>query len=240
MGKRQVCQRRGRGGSVFLSPSWNRVGKVKYHAPLKEETSSTVEFVIKDIVHDSGRGAPVAIIKSASGLKSFMVAPEGTYVGQKIHFGSESFVDVGNVIPVGRIPEGTFICNIEGRPGDGGKFVRSAGGYATLVSHSAGNVLVQFPSGQVKPIPEGCRATVGIVASGGMVEKPKLKAGVNFHRFKARSVKYPRVRGKAMSSYAHPHGGGNHPTGGRPVSRNAPPGQKVGIIASRRTGRTKR
>lgn len=240
MGKPQVLQRRGRGGSVFLSPSWNRIGKVKYHTPLKEEGSSSVEFVIKDIVHESGRGAPVAKVVSGSGTKSLMIAPEGTYVGQKVYFGRESFVDVGNVLPVGKIPEGTMVCNIEGRPGDGGSYVRSAGGYAMVVSHSAGEVLVRFPSGTIKPFMEGCRATVGIVASGGMVEKPMLKAGTNYHKYKVRSVKYPRVRGKAMSPYAHPHGGGNHPTGGRPVSRNAPPGQKVGIIASRRTGRTKR
>lgn len=238
MGKRQVLQRRGRGGSVFLSPSWNRVGKVKYHHALAKESSS-IAFVIKDIVHDSGRGAPVAIVKG-EGITSLMIAPEGTYVGQKIFFGSEAFVDVGNVLPLAKIPEGTLICNIEGLPGDGGKFVRAAGGYATLVSHSTDSVLVQFPSGQVKSLDPKCRATVGIVASGGMVEKPMLKAGANYHKFKARSIKFPRVRGKAMSPYAHPHGGGNHPTGGRPVSRNAPPGQKVGIIASRRTGRRKK
>lgn len=238
MGKRQVLQRRGRGGSVFLSPSWNRIGKVKYHFILPKESSS-MAFVIKDIVHDSGRGAPVAIVKG-EGITSSMIAPEGTYVGQKIFFGNEAFVDVGNVLPLVKIPEGTLICNIEGLPGDGGKFVRAAGGYATLVSHSTDSVLVQFPSGQVKSLDSKCRATVGIVASGGMVEKPMLKAGANYHKFKVRSIKFPRVRGKAMSPYAHPHGGGNHPTGGRPVSRNAPPGQKVGIIASRRTGRRKK
>jgi len=240
MGKRQVLQRRGRGGSVFKAPSWNRIGRVKYHPILPEEKTSSLEFMIKDIVHDPGRGAPVAIVRNKSGVTSLMVAPEGAFVGQKICFGAGSFSDVGNVLPLMKIPEGTLICNIEGKPSDGGRYVRSAGGYATLVSHSAGNVLVQFPSGLVKPFDNMCRATVGIVASGGIVEKPMLKAGVSYHKFKARSVKYPRVRGKAMSPYAHPHGGGGHPTGGRPVKRSAPPGQKVGIIASRRTGRRKK
>lgn len=239
MGKRQVLQRRGRGGSVFLAPSWNRVGKVRYHLTLPEEKYSSMEFMVKDIVHDQGRGAPVAIVKG-NGTTTLMVAPEGIYVGQKLMFGAMAFVDVGNVIPLEKIPEGTMICNIEGMPGDGGRFVRSAGGYATLVSHSGKTALVQFPSGTVRAFDGRCRATVGIVASGGMTEKPVLKAGSNYHKYRARSVKYPRVRGKAMSPYAHPHGGGNHPTGGRPVSRNAPPGQKVGIIASRRTGRRKK
>ena len=239
MGKRQVCQRRGRGGSTFLSPSWNRVGKVRYNIALPEEKTSSMEFMVKDIVHDQGRGAPVAIVKG-NGTTTLMVAPEGIYVGQKLMFGAKAFVDVGNVLPLDKIPEGTMICNIEGQPSDGGKFVRSAGGYATLVSHSGDTALVQFSSGTVKTFGGKCRATVGIVASGGMTEKPVMKAGGNYHKYKARSAKYPRVRGKAMSPYAHPHGGGNHPTGGRPVSRNAPPGQKVGIIASRRTGRTKK
>ncbi len=239
MGKRQVLQRRGRGGSVFLAPSWNRVGRVRYHVALPEEKSSSVEFMIKEIIHEQGRGAPVAVVKG-NGTTTLMVAPEGTYVGQKIMFGAAAFIDVGNVLPLDKIPEGTLICNIEGIPGDGGRFVRSAGGYATLVSHSGSTALVQFPSGTVRSFIGKCRATIGIVASGGMTEKPVLKAGNNYHKYKARSAKYPRVRGKAMSPYAHPHGGGNHPTGGRPVSRNAPPGQKVGIIASRRTGRVKK
>jgi large subunit ribosomal protein L2 len=240
MGKRQVLQRRGRGGSVFKAPSWNRTGRVKYHSILPEEKASSLEFVIKDIIHDPGRGAPVAIVRNKSGVTSLMVAPEGTFVGQKIFFGASSFSDVGNVLPLMKIPEGTLICNIEGKPSDGGRYVRSAGGYATLISHSAGNVIVQFPSGLIKSFDNMCRATVGIVASGGMVEKPMLRAGVNYHKYRAKSVKYPRVRGKAMSAYAHPHGGGGHPTGGRPVGRTAPPGQKVGIIASRRTGRRKK
>jgi large subunit ribosomal protein L2 len=239
MGKRQVLQRRGRGGSVFLAPSWNRIGRVKYHLTLPEEKSSSIDFMIKDIVHEQGRGAPVAIVKG-NGTTTLMVAPEGVYVGQRLMFGATAFVDVGNVLPLDKIPEGTMVCNIEGEPGDGGRYVRSAGGYATLVSHSGDTALVQFPSGTVKAFSGKCRATIGIVASGGMTEKPVLKAGSNYHKYKARSAKYPRVRGKAMSPYAHPHGGGNHPTGGRPVSRNAPPGQKVGIIASRRTGRRKK
>lgn len=239
MGKRQVLQRRGRGGSVFLAPSWNRIGAVRYHLTLPEEKSSSLEFTVKDIIHEQGRGAPVAIVKG-NGTTSLMVAPEGIYVGQRIMFGAAAFVDVGNVLPLEKIPEGTMICNIEGKPGDGGRFVRSAGGYATLVSHSGSTALVQFPSGTVRAFDGRCRATIGIVASGGMTEKPVLKAGNNYHKYRARSAKYPRVRGKAMSPYAHPHGGGNHPTGGRPVGRNAPPGQKVGIIASRRTGRVKK
>ncbi|MEN3034950.1 MAG: 50S ribosomal protein L2 [Candidatus Methanosuratincola sp.] len=240
MGKRQVLQRRGRGGSVFKSPSWRRLGKVGYLPVTEEERSGSVEFTVQGIMHESGRAAPVMSVKSQSGAKVLMIAPEGCFVGQKVYFGSKAPVNVGNVLPLSSVPEGMMICNIEGKLNDGGRYVRSAGGYATVVSHTPEGVLCQFPSGGIKTFPKECRATIGIVASGGIIEKPVLKAGSNYHKYRARSVKYPRVRGKAMSPYAHPHGGGAHPKGGRPVARNAPPGQKVGIIASRRTGRTKK
>lgn len=225
---------------MFKSPSWRKIGRVGYSAMTEEERSGSVEFTVKEILHESGRVAPVMVVKSKSGDTVMMIAAEGCFVGQRVYFGANAPVNVGNVLPLGRIPEGTMVSNIEGRLNDGGRYVRSAGGYATVVSHTPGGVLCQFPSGGIKTFPEGCRATVGIIASGGIVEKPMLKAGSNYHKYKARSVKYPRVRGKAMSPYAHPHGGGAHPTGGRPVGRNAPPGQKVGIIAPRRTGRTKK
>lgn len=240
MGKKQNLQRRGRGGAVFKSPSWRRIGKVRYPPVMEDEKTGSVEFIVNDIVHDRGRGAPVIIAKSRGGVTSMMIAPEGTYVGQRIFYGAAASINAGNVLPLEKIPEGTIIFNIEGRAGDGGKFVRSAGGYATLVSHTPTKVLCQFPSGTIRPFDLACRATIGIAAAGGMVEKPMLKAGTSFHKYRATSVKYPSVRGKAMSPYAHPHGGGSHPKGGRPVSRNAPPGQKVGIIASRRTGRKKK
>ncbi|MGQ9759060.1 MAG: 50S ribosomal protein L2 [Candidatus Methanomethylicaceae archaeon] len=240
MGKRLLVQRRGRGGQVFRSPSWRRIGDVRYHPPLQEELTSSVELIVKDIVHDPGRGAPVAIVMNKKGTKTLMVAPEGLFVGQKIYFGAQSPPRIGNVLPLKNIPEGTLVCNIEALPGDGGRYVRSGGAYATVVSHSGDSVIVQFPSGMVRSFNGMCRATVGLVASGGIVEKPLLKAGASYHKYRAKSIKYPRVRGKAMSPYAHPHGGGSHPKGGRPVSRTAPPGQKVGMISPSRTGRRKK
>ncbi len=240
MGKRMMLQRRGRGGAAFVSPSWRKLGRVMYPTALPKENTSTVEFIIKDIVHESGRGAPIAMANNKEGVSTLMIAPEGVFVGQRIFFGADAPISPGNVLPLKVIPEGTFVCNIENRVGDGGKFVRSAGGYATLVSHTPDKVLCQFPSGIIKPFDNSCRATIGIVASGGLTEKPMLKAGANYHKWRARSHHYPTNRGKSMSPYAHPHGGGSHQRGSTPVGRNAPPGQKVGIIASRRTGRKKK
>jgi len=144
------------------------------------------------------------------------------------------------VLPLKSIPDGSFVCNIESLPGDGGKFVRSSGLYATVLSHAGEKVMVQLPSGQIKQFSAECRATIGIVAGGGRIEKPFLKAGKKYHLSRAKSWKYPTVRGKAMGAYAHPHGGGSHPKGSPPVKRTAPPGQKVGHIAAKRTGRKKR
>ena len=91
----------------------------------------------------------------------------------------------------------------------------------------------------MKTLHANCRATIGIVAGGGRIEKPFVKAGTKYHLVKVKCWKWPVVRGKAMNACSHPHGGGAHPKGSTPVSRNAPPGAKVGHISPRRTGRRK-
>lgn len=240
MGKRLLVQRRGRGGSVFRAPSWKRIGAVKYPPLSSVERDGFIDGEIIDLVHDPGRSAPVAVVKLTNGSKQLMVAVEGMYVGQRLKFGAKAPPSVGNVLPLRSIPDGSFICNIEASPGDGGKFVRCSGLYATVLSHAGEKVMVQLPSGQIKQFLADCRATLGIVAGGGRVEKPFLKAGKKYHLSRVKSWKYPTVRGKAMGAYAHPHGGGSHPKGEPPVSKTAPPGQKVGHIAAKRTGRKKR
>lgn len=239
MGKRLLVQRRGRGGSVFRAPSWKRVGEVKYLSLSKEELEGKLTGKVQALLHDPGRGAPVALIRLEGGGKFLMVAPEGLTVGQEVEIGALAAPKIGNIMPLKFIPEGTSVCNIEVNPGDGGKLVRSSGGYATVVSHAPDKTIVQLPSGELKRINPLCRATIGAVAGGGRIEKPFLKAGAKYHLAKVKAWKYPTVRGKAMSPYAHPHGGGSHPTGSTPAGRKAPPGAKVGHIAPRRTGRRK-
>jgi len=240
LGKRLLVQRRGRGGSVFRHPAWKKVGKVKYR-PYKDEEifNGIIEGKVIELLHDPGRGAPVARIKFADGVEMLMVAPEGLFIGQKIQYGSNAEIKLGNILPLSSIPEGSKVCNVERRPGDGGKFARSSGTYAIVLSHVGEKTLIQLPSKKVIEVDSRARATIGIVAGGGRVEKPFLKAGKVYHLSKSKSWKYPTVRGKAMSPYAHPAGGGSHPKGLTPVPRTAPPGQKVGHIAPRRTGRRK-
>lgn len=192
-----------------------------------------------EILHDPGRGAPVARVVMEGGECFLMVAPEGLEVGQTIEVGGQASPRVGNVLPLKCIPEGTQVCNVEIRPGDGGKLARSSGTYVTVVSHAPDKTIIQLPSGELKQVDPLCRATIGIVAGGGRIEKPLLKAGKKYHLSRVKAWKYPTVRGKAMGAYAHPHGGGSHPTGSTPAARRAPPGAKVGHIAARRTGRRK-
>ena len=149
----------------------------------------------------------------------------------------------GNVMPLSEMPPGTVINNMEKRQGDKGKFAKTSGGFAQIIGHIEGadKTRVRLPSGQKKTITSFARASIGIVAGGGRIDKPMLKAGRAFHKYKAKRNSWPRTRGVAMNPVEHPHGGGNHQHVGHPTTcaRNDPPGKKVGLIAARRTGRLK-
>ena len=143
---------------------------------------------------------------------------------------------IGNVVPVGKLPEGAIICNIEAKVGDRSALAKASGAYAIVVSHNpdTAKTRIKLPSGMKKSVPSKCRCMVGIISGGGRIEKPILKAGNNYFRFKAKRNCWPRVRGVAMSPVDHPHGGGNHQHIGFSctVRRNAPPGQKVCLFFS--------
>ena len=150
---------------------------------------------------------------------------------------------IGNILPLSQIPEGTVICNIEEKVGDCGKLARASGGYALIVAQDADkNVTrVRLPSGSKKTLSGDSRAMVGIVAGGGRTDKPLLKAGRAWHKYKAKRNEWPRVRGVAMNPVDHPHGGGNQQHMGKPgtVRRDKPAGAKSGQISARRTGRVR-
>jgi large subunit ribosomal protein L2 len=243
VGKRIRVQRRGRGGSTFRASTNKRVAPARY--PLQMNVRETYETAVKGVVeefaHDPGRGTPLALIRFESGETCYTVVPEGVYAGQQIQMGGKASVDVGNILPIGKIQEGTFVCNIELRPGDGGKLSKSSGSYATVVSHTPQGTMIKLPSGKTKYIADLCRATIGVVSAGGRTDKPFLKSGAKFHLMKAKGHKYPRTRGRAMVAAVHPYGSSKRSA--RKVtttSHGAPPGQKVGLIAARGTGRRKK
>merc|ERR1712173_290318 len=175
--------------------------------------------VIKEIIHDPGRGAPLAVTHFRDPYrykmkKKLFVAAEGMYTGQFVYCGKKAHLSIGNVMPIGHMPEGTIVCNLEEKTGDRGKLARASGPYAT-------------------------RAMVGCIAGGGRIAKPILKAGRAFHKYRVKRNSWPKGRGVAMNPVEHPHGGGNHQHIGKAstVKRGASSGKKVGLIAARRTGR---
>jgi large subunit ribosomal protein L2 len=236
MTKRIISQNRGRGSPTYRAPSHKYKAELK-HPRVDEE--STLNGTVIGIEHDPARSAPIAMVAFENGKKQFIVVPEGISVGENLSCGVSAEVKPGNTLPLAEIPEGIPICNIESKPNDGGQFARSSGVFATLVSRELSKVIVRMPSGVLKWFHPRCRATIGIVAGGGRTDRPFLKAGKKYHKMKARAAKYPRVSGVAMNVVDHPFGGGNRKHPGKPttVSRNAPPGRKVGHIAARRTGK---
>jgi large subunit ribosomal protein L2 len=245
MGKRIIAQRRGKGSSTFRAPSHRYKGNLEHVRVTEHET---VSATVLEITHDSARSAPIARIRvdrEDGGEKKveerFVIIPEGVGMGDTISYGEAAEIKIGNTVPLRAIPEGITICNLEARPNDGGKFVRSSGGAATLVAHEpeTERSLVVLPSGQKKWLSSGCFATIGVVAGGGRTEKPFVKAGKKYHKMKAHSGKYPTVRGVAMNPVDHPHGGGGHQHVGKSKTpgRGTPPGRKVGSFAAKRTGR---
>ena len=232
MGKRLIQQRRGRGTATYRAPSFNYKGAVR-HYPL--ETSG----VVRDLIHCAGHSAPLMEVNYLSGESCLSVAPEGIKVGDIITIGGDAEVKTGNVLRLENIPEGTLVHNLEIRPGDGGKLVRSGGSFAKIVAKTESMIKIKLPSNKEKSFLPACRAAIGIAAGAGRLEKPFMKAGNKYHKMRARNKLYPKVCGISMNAVDHPFGGCHSTHKGRPTlsPRSAPPGRKVGKIAPRRTGR---
>ncbi|MFQ5940534.1 MAG: 50S ribosomal protein L2 [Nitrososphaerales archaeon] len=238
MGKRILVQRRGRGGKQFRAAIANKIVPAKYPTyPLEEHHIGEVV----DIVHESGRDAPLAKVRFDDNKYAYFPATEGTYLGARIEIGRNSPVNSMNVMDLNTIPDGTTICNIERNFGDGGKLVKAAGSSAIVFAHAGNGVTLRMPSRKFLTLNPKCRAVVGVIAGGGKGEKPFLMAGNKFYALKAKGKTYPKVRGIAMAAVYHPYGGGRHQHPGKQTSvgRTAPPGRKVGNIAPKKTGTTR-
>jgi len=245
MGRVIRAQRKG-AGSIFRSHTKKRKGAPKLRPLDYAERSGYLKGVVKEIIHDPGRGAPLAVVHFRDPYrykirKELFIAVEGMYTGQFVYCGKKAQLTVGNVLPLGLMPEGTIVCNVEEKTGDRGKLARTSGNYAAVIAHNPDTkrTLVKLPSGAKKVLSSLNRAMVGIVAGGGRIDKPILKAGRAYHKYKVKRNSWPKVRGVAMNPVEHPHGGGNHQHIGKAstVKRGTPAGRKVGLIAARRTGR---
>ncbi len=240
MGKDLIQQRRGKGSKRFQAPS-HRYKAAVHHVP-KNAYEKTLKGEVKDIVHCPGHTCPLAVVEYENNLAYHMLAPAGISVGDVIEVGEQAQLKVGSTMPLGNIPEGTIVYNLENQPGDGGKFARSSGAAARVVAKFEDKVVVQLPSKTKKDFNPECRATVGVVSGAGRKEKPFYKAGRRYHERKARGKTWPKVTAQAMNAIDHPYGGSRTSRKGRPTiaPRNAPPGRKVGMIRPRRTGRKKK
>lgn len=166
---------------------------------------------VKAIEYDPNRNCRIALISYPNNEMRYVIAPEGIVVGTNIMTTStKGEITVGNRMPIGTIPTGIVVHNIELAAGKGGEIVRSAGLGATIMAHEGGLTHLRLPSGEMRAVYDACKATIGTVSNSDFRNIRLGKAGRTRHRgFR------PRVRGKAMNPVDHPHGGGegNQPIG---------------------------
>jgi large subunit ribosomal protein L8e len=245
MGKYVQCQRKGK-SPVFKAHVRTRKGAAKLRPLDYAEKHGYIRGVIKEIVHDPGRGAPLAKVQFRDPYRyqrntETIICTEGMYTGQYIYAGKKAELSIGNILPLSEVPEGTIVCNVESKLGDRGCLARASGNFAVVVIHDTdkGTTRLRLPSGGKKTVPNTVRAQIGIVAGGGRTDKPLLKAGRAYHKFAVKRNCWPVIRGVAKNPVEHPFGGGNHQHIGRPstVARDKSAGRKVGLIAAKRTGR---
>lgn len=166
------------------------------------------------IEYDPNRSAFIALIEYEDGEKSYITAPHGLKAGDKVYSGKEADIKPGNAMKLMDLPTGTFVHNVELYPGKGAQLVRSAGVMAQLMAKENGMALLRLPSGELRNVPENCRASIGQVSN---IDHENVKIGKAGRK---RNMGWrPTVRGSVMNPNDHPHGGGE---GKSPVGRPGP------------------
>lgn len=228
MGKRIISQARGKGSLSYQARKKAYIYTIKH--PSKDG-----EGEIVNLVHSTGHSAPLMKIKFADKI-TYLPAFNGAFVGQKIFSNHET--KEGNIVKLSKVPIGTTIYNIERNPGDGGKMIRTAGSFATLLKQlDNGNVIVLMPNKKQVTLNGECRAVVGRIAGDGRLLKPFIKAGAKHFKMKSRNKLWPRTSAVKMNAVDHPFGSGRGKRiKPKIVQRNAPPGRKVGHLRPRKTG----
>jgi len=191
----------------------------KYRAIDFLRNNFDIPGTVKTIEYDPNRSARIALVYFANGDKRYVIAPHGLEVGQTIISGENVAPEVGNTLPLAKIPLGTVIHNIELSPGKGGVMARSAGAYAQVAAREGKYATVKLPSGETRMVLTTCLATIGTVSNSEHNLQVSGKAGRS--RWLGRR---PRVRGVVMNPVDHPMGGGEgRSSGGHPRSRNGIP-----------------
>jgi len=200
----RVCIRHRGGGS-----------KRRYRIIDFKRDKDSIPARVASIEYDPNRSARIALLHYIDGEKRYIIAPSELRVGDEVISGENSSVGVGNALPLKKIPEGSFIYNIELKKGKGGQLVRSAGASAQLLSKEGKYAQIRLPSSEIRLVLLGCKATIGQVGNAEYRNIQLGKAGRS--RWLGRR---PKVRGVAMNPVDHPHGGGEDRghLGGPPVT----------------------
>ena len=189
--------------------------KRKYRVIDFKRNKYDIPATVKSIEYDPNRSARIALLYYKDGEKSYIIAPEGLKVGQEVLSGENATPDVGNCLPLSKIPLGTIVHNIELKPGKGAAMARSAGTWAQLLAREGKYATLKLPSGEMRMVLVTCYATIGTASNADHMNVRLDKAGRK--RWMGRR---PRVRGVAMNPVDHPMGGGEgRASGGHPRSR---------------------
>ena len=189
--------------------------KRKYRVIDFKRDKDGVAAKVESIQYDPNRSARIALLVYSDGEKRYILAPNGLQVGHNLFSGSGAAPEIGNALPLGEIPLGTIVHNIELYPGKGGAMARSAGTFAQLAAREGKYVVLRLPSGETRLVLTTCRATIGAVGNSDHALEKSGKAGRS--RWLGRR---PRVRGVVMNPVDHPMGGGEgRASGGHPRSR---------------------
>lgn len=172
-------------------------------------TKDGVPGIVRALEYDPNRSARIALVVYADGDKRYILAPDKLEIGMTVNSGPDAEYQVGNCLPLERIPLGTLVHNVELTPGKGGKMARSAGNSCQLLGKDGPHVSLRLPSGEMRRVALGCRATIGEVGNDEHNNISLGKAG------RARWLgRRPKVRGVVMNPVDHPHGGGEGRTSG--------------------------
>lgn len=200
-------------GSISVRHRGGRV-KRKYRDIDFKRDKHDVPAVVEAIEYDPNRTSNIALLKYADGERRYILCPEKLNEGDEVMAGEKAPIKPGNALPLKKIPSGTFVHNIEMKPGQGGIIGRAAGAAIQIQGGAKGYIQLKMPSGEVRLVKETCYATIGNVGNLDHKNEKVGKAGRN----RRRGIR-PTTRGVAMSGGKHPHGdgqgkGGRHGTGG--------------------------
>jgi len=236
MGKRIAQQARGKGSFTY------RVRRKGYkHRINYPKLSSEGKAKIIKLINSSGHSAPLAKIQIENEI--FIVpASDGIYQGQEIIIGKRpenKKPEIGDIVKLKDIPQGTKVFNIESIPGNGGKYLRSGGSSGIIMNRDNGKVEIIIKRRKIR-LSENCRAVIGFAAGDGRLAKPLIKAGKKHHIMKSKGRKWHRTSAVKVNAIDHPFGSGRGKRiKSKIAKRNAPPGAKVGHIRPSRTGKRK-